>query len=42
MTRPRTFREHLRHAAQRVGLAWSAVVLAGFVLWLLPVNVRGV
>lgn len=30
-----------RRAAERLGLAWSALVLSGVVLWLLPVNVRG-
>jgi hypothetical protein len=41
MTRPRTLRDFLVRAAERVALAWSALVLAGVVLWLLPVNVRG-
>jgi hypothetical protein len=31
---------HLRRSAQRVGIAWSALVLAGFVLVLLPLNMR--
>jgi len=31
----------LRRAAECVGLAWSALVVAGVVLWLLPMNVRG-
>lgn len=36
MTRPRTLRDHLIRAAERAGLAWSALVL-----WLLPMSVRG-
>jgi hypothetical protein len=39
MTRP-TLRAHLIRAAERVALAWSALVLAGVALWLLPVSVR--
>jgi hypothetical protein len=31
----------IRRAVERLGLAWSALVLSGVVLWLLPVNVRG-
>jgi hypothetical protein len=41
MSRPRTFRDFMFRAAERVGLAWSALVLAGIVLWLLPLNMRG-
>lgn len=40
MTRPRTLRDHLTRAAERAAIAWSALVLAAFVLWLLPVNMR--
>jgi hypothetical protein len=40
MTRPRTLRDHLIRAALRVGVAWSALVLAAFVLVLLPLNMR--
>jgi hypothetical protein len=31
----------LRRRLQIGGMAWSALVLSGVVLWLLPVNVRG-
>jgi len=36
----RAFLGALRHAATRVGLAWSALALAAFVLVLLPLNMR--
>ena len=42
MTRPRTLRDHLVRAAERAGLAWSALVLAAFLLWLLPLSTRAV
>jgi hypothetical protein len=32
---------HLRGSAQRVGIAWSAMVIAAFVLVVLPINMRG-
>jgi hypothetical protein len=31
----------LRRAGERVGIAWSSMVVAGVVLWLLPINMRG-
>lgn len=31
----------LRRRLQIGGMAWSALVLSGVALWLLPVNVRG-
>jgi hypothetical protein len=37
----RHLRRVLRRAVERLGLAWSALVLSGVALWLLPVNVRG-
>lgn len=41
----RAWRRHLwrilRRRLQIGGMAWSALVLSGVVLWLLPVNVRG-
>lgn len=36
----RALLHRLRGSALRVGIAWSALVIAGFVLWLLPVNMR--
>lgn len=41
MTRPTTLRDHLVRAAERAGLAWSALVLVALVLWLVPMSVRG-
>jgi hypothetical protein len=38
MTRP--LRARLIRAAERAGLAWSALVLVALVLWLLPMSVR--
>lgn len=40
MTRPHTLRDYLIRAAERVAIAWSALVLAAFVLVVLPVNMR--
>lgn len=40
MTRPRTFREHMLRTAERVGVAWSALVLVALLLWLLPLSTR--
>ena len=37
----RLLRRLLRRAVERLGLAWSSLVVAGVVLWLLPVNMRG-
>jgi hypothetical protein len=41
----RAWRRHLwrilRRRLQIGGMAWSALVLSGVALWLLPVNVRG-
>lgn len=39
--RRRAFLALLRRKAERLGIAWSALVVAGVVLWLLPVNMRG-
>ena len=37
----RALLRRLRRAVDVVGIGWSALVLAGVVLWLLPVSVRG-
>lgn len=36
----RAFVAHLRRAAERVGLAWGALVLVALVLWLVPMSTR--
>lgn len=32
----------LRHAAERLGLAWSALLVVALLLWILPMSTRSV
>lgn len=36
----RALLSRLRHAAERVGLAWSVLVVVGVLLWILPMSSR--